>query len=80
VVMNANPSRRGSHEWLAHETGLERFLFDLRRDECDESLREELRKEWLERFIGVIYLPETEKQGHYSRAILADQFDASLWF
>lgn len=47
VVMNANPSRSASCEWLAHETGLERFLFDLRRDVCDESLREELRKERL---------------------------------
>lgn len=80
VVMNVNPSRSDSYERLAHEAGLERFLLDLRRGECDESLREELRKERLERFIGVIYLPETERQSHYSHAMLAEQFDAYLWF
>jgi erythromycin esterase-like protein len=80
VVMNVNPSQSDSYEWLAHEAGLERFLLDLRRGECDESLREELRKERLERFIGVIYLPEAERQSHYSHAMLAEQFDAYLWF
>jgi erythromycin esterase-like protein len=80
VVMSVSPSRSDSYEWLAHEAGLERFLLDLRRGECDESLREELRKERLERFIGVIYLPETERQSYYSHAMLAEQFDAYLWF
>src|SRR2546423_3129823 len=79
-VMNVNPSRSDSYEWLAHETGLERFLLDLRHGECDESLREELRKERLERFIGVIYLPETERGSHYTHAMLAEPFDAYLWF
>lgn len=63
-----------------HEAGLEQFLLDLRRGECDESLREELRKERLERFIGVIYLPQTERLSHYSHAMLAEQFDTYLWF
>jgi len=35
---------------------------------------------WLERFIGVIYRPETERWSHYSEAILPRQFDAWLWF
>ena len=34
----------------------------------------------LERAIGVIYRPETERQSHYFRARLADQFDAVLHF
>ena len=34
----------------------------------------------LERFIGVIYRPETERWSHYSEAILPRQFDAWLWF
>jgi erythromycin esterase-like protein len=34
----------------------------------------------LERFIGVIYRPETERWSHYSEAILARQFDGYVWF
>jgi erythromycin esterase-like protein len=34
----------------------------------------------LERAIGVIYRPETERQSHYFEASLSDQFDAYLWF
>ena len=34
----------------------------------------------LERFIGVIYRPETERWSHYSEAVLPDQFDAWVWF
>jgi erythromycin esterase-like protein len=34
----------------------------------------------LERAIGVIYRPETERQSHYFRARLVDQFDAVLHF
>ena len=39
-----------------------------------------LRQPRLERAIGVIYLPETERQSHYFYARLADQFDAVLHF
>jgi erythromycin esterase-like protein len=34
----------------------------------------------LERFIGVIYRPETERWSHYSEAVLPRQFDAFVWF
>jgi erythromycin esterase-like protein len=34
----------------------------------------------LERFIGVIYRPSTERMSHYSSADLADQLDALVWF
>jgi erythromycin esterase-like protein len=34
----------------------------------------------LERAIGVIYLPNTERVSHYFRARLSDQFDAVLHF
>lgn len=33
-----------------------------------------------ERFIGVIYRPETERQSHYAPAALSRQFDGYLWF
>jgi hypothetical protein len=34
----------------------------------------------LERFIGVIYRPDTERWSHYSSASLPAQFDAYVWF
>jgi erythromycin esterase-like protein len=34
----------------------------------------------IERFIGVIYRPDTERWSHYSHAILRRQFDAWVWF
>jgi erythromycin esterase-like protein len=43
-------------------------------------LREALREPRLERAIGVIYRPETERASHYFQARLADQFDAVLHF
>jgi erythromycin esterase-like protein len=34
----------------------------------------------LQRAIGVIYRPETERQSHYFQARLARQFDAIVYF
>ena len=39
-----------------------------------------LRQPRLERAIGVVYRPETERLSHYFRARLSDQFDAVLHF
>ncbi len=73
------PSRPDSYEYLSHQVGVERFLFDLR-DEAPAGLRNVLPEQLLERFIGVIYRPETERWSHYSHATLARQFDAWVWF
>jgi len=79
-VMTVNPSRKDSWERVAHDTGLDSFLIDLRERHCDEALRDELAEERLERFIGVIYRPMTERWSHYSAAKLSKQFDAYLFF
>lgn len=79
-IMPINPSLRDSYELLAHETGIESFWLDLRNGVCNEDLRKELMKKKLERFIGVIYKPDTERQSHYSHAVLPEQFDGWLWF
>ncbi|HEY9317014.1 MAG TPA: erythromycin esterase family protein [Achromobacter sp.] len=42
-------------------------------------MRQRLETPRLERFIGVIYRPETERQSHYAKASLPQQFDAYLW-
>ncbi|HZF98326.1 MAG TPA: erythromycin esterase family protein, partial [Pseudoxanthomonas sp.] len=43
-------------------------------------LREALSAPLLQRFIGVIYRPDTERYSHYAQARLARQFDAWVWF
>ena len=68
------PSLAGSVERLFHDVEIERFLLLLRRPE----LRELLIEPHLERAIGVIYRPDTERMSHYFHARLADQFDAVL--
>ena len=47
---------------------------------ANEALRAGLMKKRLERAIGVVYRPETERQSHYFEAILPSQFDAFVWF
>jgi erythromycin esterase-like protein len=71
------PALRDSYEALFHDLGLPRVLLIL--GNGDGALRE-LRQPRLERAIGVIYLPETERISHYFEARLTDQFDAVLHF
>lgn len=78
-VMRVNPGMAGSYEELMHATGIGNFVLDLREGRCDRRLREALRKKRLERFIGVIYRPDTERQSHYSTAVLPDQLDGLVW-
>ncbi|CAN7326733.1 protein-L-isoaspartate(D-aspartate) O-methyltransferase [Phenylobacterium sp. LjRoot225] len=74
-----NPSRPDSYERLAHDSGIDRFLLDLR-EGVHQPLRDRLIEPRLERFIGVIYRPEAERWSHYSACILPQQFDAYVWF
>lgn len=78
-VKAVRPSRPDSYEELCHKVGEERFLFDLRPDR-NAALRQALSARRLERYIGVIYRPETERWSHYSHACLPDQYDAFVWF
>ena len=71
------PALAGSYEALFHATGRARFLLIL--NESDTVVKQ-LRSPRLERAIGVIYRPETERQSHYFHARLSDQFDAVLHF
>lgn len=71
------PALPDSYEALFHNTGLSRFLLTLRGDnEAVVGLREPR----LERAIGVIYRPETERLSHYFYATLPDQFDVVIHF
>ena len=68
------PSRADSIERLLHDSGLDRFVLPLRH--ANRALRDALTQERLERAIGVIYRPDSERWSHYSGASLARQFDA----
>jgi erythromycin esterase-like protein/adenine/guanine phosphoribosyltransferase-like PRPP-binding protein len=65
------PSIAGSYERIFHDTGIPRFLLRLR----DAPLAHALAGPHLERAIGVLYIPQTERQSHYFYAKLAEQFD-----
>ena len=79
-VMNVRPSLPESHERMCHDSGVLRFLLDLREGVLGPELEEALATPRLERFIGVIYRPATERWSHYSEATLHRQFDAYVWF
>ncbi len=70
------PGMDDSYEKLFHDFELPRFQLNLH----EQSVRDELPGKLLERAIGVIYLPETERYSHYFSARLAEQFDVVLHF
>ncbi|MGH9627131.1 MAG: erythromycin esterase family protein [Bryobacteraceae bacterium] len=86
-VKSVRPALAGSYEALLHQTGLYQtglhqtglagFLVTMRTNREAAGL---LREPRLERAIGVIYRPETERISHYFEARLADQFDAVIHF
>jgi erythromycin esterase-like protein/predicted phosphoribosyltransferase len=65
---NVRPALPGSWEELFHEQGIAAFLLD----------PSSLHGRRLERAIGVVYQPQTERVSHYFNARLADQFDAVI--
>jgi erythromycin esterase-like protein len=71
------PALPESYEALFHAVGIPNFLLS-----CgpDENAVAALRPARLERAIGVIYRPETERLSHYFWARLPEQFDAVLHF
>jgi erythromycin esterase-like protein len=71
------PALRNSYEALFHDIGIPRFLLTFPDSEHAASA---LRQPLLERAIGVIYRPETERASHYFQAYLSRQFDAVLHF
>jgi len=67
----------GSYEALFHATHIPNFLLALGgRLTTAVALQEPL----LERAIGVIYLPRSERSSHYFYAQLPQQFDAVLHY
>ncbi len=70
------PAMEGSYELLFHDFGEENFYLPLRGNEAAIPLEDPM----LERAIGVIYLPKSERVSHYFFASLPRQFDAVLHY
>jgi len=71
------PARSDSFENLLHDTRLGNFLLPIR---GRKKLLARLHERRLERAIGVVYLPESERLSHYFHADLGNQFDALIHF
>lgn len=68
-------AHENSFESVFHETGVPRFTLNLNRT---PEVNHHFRPPLLERAIGVIYRPQTERLSHYFNARLADQFDVVI--
>jgi erythromycin esterase-like protein len=80
-VKQVRPALAGSYEQLCRDAGASpSFLLDFDAGRNLDLVHE--LQEWprLERAIGVIYRPETERWSHYFEANLPSQFDAFIWF
>ncbi|KQX20342.1 carboxylic ester hydrolase [Sphingomonas sp. Root50] len=78
-IMTVRPARPDSYEHAFRRVGLARTLTDWRGNDR-RALADMLRRPLLERAIGVVYRPESELLSHYFEAVLAEQFDAWVWF
>ena len=74
-LMAVRPSLAGSYERLFHNVGVSPFILDLH-GPASEVLDAPL----LERAIGVVYRPQSERQSHYFTARLARQFDLVIHY
>jgi protein-L-isoaspartate(D-aspartate) O-methyltransferase len=77
--MRVRPARGDSYERLFHDAEIPAFLLHLR-EPRRAAIREELIAPRLERAIGVVYRPDTERASHYFQASLPHQFDEYVWF
>ncbi|MDQ3800733.1 MAG: erythromycin esterase family protein, partial [Acidobacteriota bacterium] len=78
VTMRVRPALAGSYSKLYHDAMRGANFFLIFRE--NETLSQELARKRLERAIGVIYLPQTERQSHYFEARMSRQFDAVIHF
>src|SRR5213079_57577 len=71
--MQVRPALPASYEDLFHNLGMQSWLVVL-----NDGTRNlvDVPKALLQRAIGVIYRPQTERGSHYFQARLSDQFDA----
>ncbi len=76
-IKKINPGLEGSFEALFHDLAHDRFLLTLRGNQVLEYY---LKTPRLQRAIGVIYAPHTERYSHYFFTQLPYQFDSIIHF
>ena len=74
-LKTVRPALTGSIEELLHATGRGEFYLPMHEGSPAGAVLEVVR---LGRAIGVIYLPQTERQSHYFHVRPSDQFDAMI--
>ena len=78
-VKQVRPSRPDSYERVFLETGVALLAHRLPRRRR-ELRRASSRSRGSSARSASIYRPETERYSHYFEAVLAEQFDAFVWF
>lgn len=78
-IKQVRPSLADSWEQQFLLAGVPASLTDWRGAER-AAFRATLSTALLQRAIGVIYRPDSERASHYFQAVLGEQFDAYLWF
>jgi erythromycin esterase-like protein len=76
-VYDMRPALPESYSALFHATGTPAFSLLIR---GHPEVTRVVRGPMLERAIGVVYHPQSERQSHYFEAELAEQFDAAIYF
>jgi erythromycin esterase-like protein len=76
-IKEIRPSLPDSVERLCHDSGKPSFLLDFGPHDAVSKALEAPRPE---RYIGVIYRPESERLSHYMDSSVSRQFDAFVWF
>lgn len=77
MIKQLRPARPDSFEHLLHSTSVPSYFLPLRAQTGE--LKDSLKNDRLERAVGVLYLPQTERSSHYFRARLSEQFDEIVW-
>lgn len=78
-MKHVRPAHPDSYERLMHLAELDAFFLPLSKSR-HQQLTSALAPRRLERAIGVIYRPDTERLSHYFDASLPNQFDEWIWF
>ncbi|KAI0457331.1 hypothetical protein F5B21DRAFT_91235 [Xylaria acuta] len=77
-IKDVKPSRSDSYERVFHSVDMPSFLLDIRGNPGLRAADDHHPR--LQRFIGVVYRPATERASHYVRCVLSRQYDAFVWF
>ncbi|MFN7039226.1 MAG: erythromycin esterase family protein [Alphaproteobacteria bacterium] len=73
-----NPALEDSYEYFFSKFNIPNFLLNIKNNNTG-NVKNIIPQNILERAIGVVYLPKTERSSHYFYADLAEQFDSVIY-